>query len=185
MAKILIFRGRKINLRRIRPNDLDNMCRLTNDKKVSYYLPMMPFPYGEADGRKYINSAIRNFRNRTGYSFAIASKEDDPLMGVISLSNINRADQNGEIGYWVARKYWNRGILTDALPLILDFSFRQMKLHRVYAIIHERNEASVRLMERAGFVREATWREGSFLGRRWSDVYAYGILKREFLKRAE
>lgn len=49
MAKTLIFRGRKINLRRIRPNDLDNMCRLTNDKKVSYYLPMMPFPYGEAD----------------------------------------------------------------------------------------------------------------------------------------
>ena len=55
-----------------------------------------------------------------------------------------------------------------------------MKLHRIYAVVLSENTPSVKLLEKMGFTREGSWREGSRVGRRFVDVYAYGMLKREF-----
>jgi RimJ/RimL family protein N-acetyltransferase len=102
------------------------------------------------------------------------------VVGVVNLFNINRDDHNAEVGYWLGKRHWGRGLATEALGLVLRFAFREMKLHRVYAVTHSTNSASISLLDRYGFTREARWREGSFLGRRWADVYAYGLLAREW-----
>jgi ribosomal-protein-alanine N-acetyltransferase len=70
--------------------------------------------------------------------------------------------------------------MTNALDLIMQFAFGKLQLHRVYAIVHSRNTASIKVLERAGFVREGTWRETTLTDDRWHDVYAYGIIDHEF-----
>ena len=68
----------------------------------------------------------------------------------------------------------------EALSLILSFAFKELGLRRIYAIVHEKNTGSVKLLEKTGFTHEGTWRKASRMGRRWYDVYAFGILKNEY-----
>jgi RimJ/RimL family protein N-acetyltransferase len=55
-----------------------------------------------------------------------------------------------------------------------------MDFHRLYAVVHDANTGSMRLMEKCGFVREGTWREASQMDGEYGDVHAYGILRREW-----
>ncbi|MEE9553374.1 MAG: GNAT family protein, partial [candidate division Zixibacteria bacterium] len=83
----------------------------------------------------------------------------------------------------VAGPFQGRGYASEAIRLILGFAFKELRLVRVYAGVHQRNAPSVKALEKTGFTREGCWRKASFLGRRWSDVYAYGILKEEYHER--
>jgi RimJ/RimL family protein N-acetyltransferase len=143
-------------------------------------MPNLPYPFTLDHARKLLNSSNRNFRKGTAFRFGIVPADTAEVVGVINLFNINRDDHNAEVGYWLGKRHWGRGLATEALGLVLRFAFREMKLHRVYAVTHSTNSPSISLLERYGFTREARWREGSFLGRRWADVYAYGLLTREW-----
>ena len=177
---IQTLRGRGINLRRLRRSDAGSIQKYANDPAVARFLPLLPHPYGMSDAREWINLTHRTFRDNTAYHFGIENGESGEIIGMMSLRNINRNDLNAEVGYFVARKFWGRGIATEALRLILRFSFEQVGLYRVYAVVHDENIGSVRILEKLGFTREGVWRKASRMGKRWHDVYAYGILKDEF-----
>ena len=98
---------------------------------------------------------------------------------MVGLRNLNYADRNAEVGYWVSRKYWGMGLATEAVYLMLWLAFSRLGFRRVYAVVHADNVASYRVLEKNCFSREAIWRKASFLGRRWRDVYGYGILVEE------
>jgi len=177
---IQTLRGSRIDLRRLRRSDAGSIQKYANDPAVARFLPLLPHPYGMNDAREWINLTHRTSRNNSAYHFGIENSESSEIIGMMSLRNINRTDLNAEVGYWVARKFWGRGIATEALRLILRFSFEQVGLHRVYAVVLEKNIGSVSILEKLGFTREGVWRKASRMGKRWHDVYAYGILKDEF-----
>ncbi len=172
--------GAQISLRSFRPVDRPYIQEYLGDGKVSRYLPKVPHPYSEADARAWLNVARREARKDLGYHFAIQHRQHQHLIGGIGLRSINRTDRNAEVGYWLARPYWRTGCSSEALRMILRFAFSDQKLHRVYAVVLSSNVASVGLLETVGFVRESVMREACRMNRRWQDVYAYGILDREF-----
>jgi RimJ/RimL family protein N-acetyltransferase len=97
------------------------------------------------------------------------------LVGAISL-RIELPQRRAELGYWVGVPYWGRGFATEAARAMIEFGFRRLSLHRIYAHHFVRNPASGRVMEKAGMQHEGTLR-GHFF--RWGapeDVAVWGIL---------
>lgn len=65
--------------------------------------------------------------------------------------NIAMGEHDGEVGYWIARPYWNKGICTEALQLVTDYCFNVKKLHTLWGSYFADNPASGRVMEKCGF----------------------------------
>jgi RimJ/RimL family protein N-acetyltransferase len=161
-------------------SDEISLQRYANDPAVAYFLSRMPSPHTPADSRQWIGKTARMARDKSGYYFAIATRENDEVIGVIGLRNLKLTDKKAELTYWLGRKFWGRGLMSEAVSLMLKYAFGKLGLRRVHAMVHERNTGSIKVLEKAGFTREAVYRKASFKGRRWADIYGYGMLKEEF-----
>ena len=112
--------------------------------------------------------------------YTIADKETDDAAGMIGLFRIERQHKRAEIGYWLDKPYWGRGIVTEAVMKLLDVGFRNLKLHRVYAPVFHPNKASMKVLTKCGFTHEGFFRHSYFRRGRWMDEHWFSILKEEF-----
>ena len=174
------LQGRLILLRGLRKSDAASIQRNANNKRVARNLPLLPSPYSMKDALRWVGVTQRQARTAKGYDFGIVEKEHGCAVGCIGLKNINLHDKNAEVGYWLGERYWGRGYVTEALGLMVRFVFKELRLRRVYAIVHASNQGSIKVLERSGFKREGSFRKACLMGGRWTDVYAYGLLKEEF-----
>jgi ribosomal-protein-alanine N-acetyltransferase len=83
------------------------------------------------------------------------------------------------VGYELAREAWGQGYMRETLLAVLGFGFVQMQLNRVEAQVHPDNVASLKLVERLGFVREGLLREAGWWGGQAQDLVQFSLLRRE------
>lgn len=74
------------------------------------------------------------------------------MYGGIGLEKIE--GHKAEIGYWLAEKYWGKGVMTAAVEVVTKYSFEKLGLRRIYARVFHFNKASIRVLEKAGFEKE-------------------------------
>jgi len=114
--------------------------------------------------------------------WAIRKLEDDAIIGFIALFNLYK--QHGDTLVAIAvgeRQYWSHGYGTDAMRVMLRYSFLELNLRRVGLIVFEYNPRAIRSYEKAGFVHEGRVRGAMQRdGRRW-DCLNMGILREEWL----
>ena len=104
--------------------------------------------------------------------------EDGTLAGGIALGNIRRGvAQNGQIGYWMGAEHAGKGLMDEALELIVPHAFSTLGLHRLEAACIPGNTRSMRLLEKAGFEREGLMRSYLKIGGRWQDHYLYARIR--------
>lgn len=87
--------------------------------------------------------------------------------------------REGEIAYALAKKFWNRGYMTEAANAIVAFGFEKLGLHRIYATCDPANTASVRVMEKISMKREGHLRAHRFAKGNWRDSLLYAVLNNE------
>ncbi|MDX1481562.1 MAG: GNAT family protein, partial [Woeseiaceae bacterium] len=122
------------------------------------------------------------YQDGSGAVFAIVRREDEQLVGAISLK-IDAEFDKAELGYWVGTPFWNSGYATEAATAMLDYGFRDRKLNRIAAKHLARNPASGRVMQKAGMQLEGTARQDTKKWGRYEDLVSYGILREEWLRR--
>lgn len=120
------------------------------------------------------------------YHFAIRAREDDRLIGKATIQWIEWSNGNGFLRLGIgAAEDRRKGYGTKALKMLLRFAFAELNLYRVTAIVPEYNEGAVALLKRAGFTEEVRRRKALDRdGRRW-DFLTFGLLKEEWLERAQ
>jgi len=175
-----VLKGNLISLRPFRRSDAASLQHHADDLEVTRYLPLMPHPYGPEDARQWINFAQHSARRDSAYFFGMEHAVHGEIVGGIGLKEFFCQDNTAEIGYWLASSYWGQGIATEAVRLIMGFSFNGLKLHRLYAMTHEKNVGSSRVLEKNGFVREGTMRKAGNIDGQWQDLYTYGLLREEY-----
>jgi [ribosomal protein S5]-alanine N-acetyltransferase len=177
LSEFPTFRSKLVRLRQLRYNDAQTMPRLVTVHVVRY-LVHMPYPYGTEDARRFINKSRRNFRLKKELNFAIDLIENGNLVGVISLQKIDKVNKSCQIGYWIAKKYCNMGIATESINLVINYAFRVLRLHKVYANVLATNRASIRVLEKNGLKREGTLRDSIYKYDKFFDVVLYYRLNR-------
>lgn len=101
---------------------------------------------------------------------------DGEPVGTVGLDGIDRRAGVAEIGYLVVPSHWGNGYATAAVELLAGYAFDELRLNRVQAHVYEFNEASKRVLEKAGFEAEGVKREGDFVAGAHVDVHWYGLL---------
>jgi ribosomal-protein-alanine N-acetyltransferase len=126
------------------------------DPEVTRYLAFRPHR-GLKDAVEAVGRFLEGWRAGKSYCWLIFRREGEELIGAIAA----REDQGINLGYLVARPYWRRGFMSEALSAIVDWAFAQPNVFRVWAVCDVDNEASARLLERNGFNQEGVLRKWS------------------------
>jgi len=106
----------------------------------------------EAVTREYLAEWIELYKKLNYYHWAITDKETGEVIGSVSVSNIKNKKKYCEVGYTIARKYWNLGIATEVLKCLIDYLTNTIGFTNIRALHDVRNRASGRVMEKAGMV---------------------------------
>jgi [ribosomal protein S5]-alanine N-acetyltransferase len=110
----------------------------------------------------------------------IARKDERAVMGTCTLFDINRSSRRAELGFVLGSPAWGQGYMTEALVAFLNHGFRDLDLNRVEADTDPRNLASIKTLERLGFVREGLLRERWITSGQKSDAALYGLLESDW-----
>ncbi len=117
-----------------------------------------PHPYTRADAERWVayNETLAPIVN-----FAIDCEgRAVGGAGLVIGGDVHR--RTAEIGYWIGRSWWGRGLATAAVCALTELAFGELQLVRVFAGVFAHNTASVRVLEKAGFEREGLMRGWAF-----------------------
>lgn len=130
--------------------------------------------------RSRVARYAEDWRSDQAYNFFVFS-HDDALVGGIGLSNVRRGvSETASLGYWVGEPFARQGFMTAALPLVLDFSFDRLRLHRVEAACLPTNLPSRALLTRVGFQQEGYARQYLCIAGKWQDHLLFAILREDW-----
>ena len=112
-----------------------------------------------------------------GYAFYIFRRDDDALVGGVTLSNVRRGvTQSCSLGYWVGERHARNGFMRDSLNALVPFIFNEMGLHRIEAACIPTNTASHSLLRKIGFTHEGYARRYLCINGVWQDHLLFAIL---------
>ena len=120
-------------------------------------------------------------RDRREYNFGIFDAVTSRLIGHISLYSIKRLPfSSGFIGYSIDEREIGRGLATEVVRLVTKFAFEKVALHRVEAYVSPRNNGSVRVLEKSGYIREGLLRKLLYINGVWEDHFMYAAIEDEY-----
>ena len=145
-------------LRPLLPTDAPALARHANDRGVWQNLrDRFPHPYGVADAEAFI-AHVGSASVQTVFGIDV----DGEIIGTIGLvPGDDIARRTAEVGYWIGRAFWGRGIVVEALRATTTYAFDTLDLARVFAVPFATSAQSVRVLEKAGYVREGTMRHSA------------------------
>ena len=170
--KIRLFKGTDVN-------DLYEYC---SDEEVGKYISFPKYNSIE-DAEKRIEKCLKRYEIiEKPIPWGIEYKEDKKLVGSIDFLTWDIENNIAEIGYVLNSKYWNKGIMTEALEAVIKFGFEKMDLNRIEICCDERNLASAKVMEKNGLKLEGVLRAKKFVKGEYINLKVYSILKNEYNK---
>jgi len=157
-------------VRTYRVSDAESLATHANNRKVWLNLrDAFPHPYTLDDARAFIHAALAR-TPQTHFAIAV----DGQAVGGIGFrlhEDVERV--SAEIGYWLGEPFWGRGIVTEALIAVTAHAVRAHGLTRVFAVPFAWNPASLRVLEKAGYVREGVMRRSAIKDGRVIDQILY------------
>jgi ribosomal-protein-alanine N-acetyltransferase len=163
----------KCKVRSWHPNDLASIVRHANNRKVWVNLrDRFPYPYTKADAENWIQSAL-SARPETSFAIDI-SEEAVGGIGLELRTDVER--HSAEVGYWLGEQFWGQGICTSALKAVTVYAIEAYHLNRIFAVPFSENLASMRVLEKAGYIRECFMRRSAFKDGRFVDQVLYALV---------
>ncbi|MCP4329007.1 MAG: GNAT family N-acetyltransferase [Alphaproteobacteria bacterium] len=179
--------GDGVYLRHPRDSDWSAWAEVRAESR-DFLQPWEPTWPRDALTRSAYRLRLRQFeaerREGTGHAFFIFRRDDEALVGGITLSNIRRGvAQAGTIGYWISRRHARRGYMTAALHCLAKYAFGQLNLHRIEAACQPDNGASRELLRKFDFDEEGRARLYLLINGSWSDHLLFGLVREDYLAR--
>ena len=166
-----------MELRPWRLSDAESLAHYANDPDVSLNLrDRFPYPYALSDAESYIRDCIEKEETQLCRAIVIDG-EAVGSVGAFPKTDICR--RTAELGDWLAKPFWGRGVMTAAVGEICREAFRRFDIVRIEAAINARNIGSRRVVEKNGFtlegiLRQSVWKRGEIL-----DACMYSLLREE------
>lgn len=169
--------GNRIYLKEMDEDDAIKLYEYSKEPKLNEFSG--PYKASESIERavEYIKDSKKNISEKKSYILGIYEKNTNEFVGTIGFFDLDNENKNGEIGFWVAKIYWNKGYMTEAIKIMTNYIFKELKYHRIFAHFHELNKAVSRIMGKAGYEKEGELKEAlkSKEGKYYNDII-YGIV---------
>jgi len=161
----------RLRLRAPLPEDAESLLSILGDPEVTRY-HNMPTLTTAADARAALERLQERFVGRDAIRWAIELDGRREMIGTIGLLRFDFEHRRAELGYEIARRWWGQGLAREAASAVIRYGFSVLGLHRIEAGVLPGNRASVRVLEKIGFIEEGARRDylytkGSFHTFRW------------------
>ena len=156
-----------------RLEDADALVRHANNRKIWLNLrDRFPYPYSRRDAETYLKHVVM-MQPEINFAIDLAGEAVGGL-GFVPGTDVER--HSAEVGYWLGESVWGRGIATAALNGSTSYAIAAYGLWRVFAVPFSENAASIRVLEKAGFVREGLMRRSAVKDGRILDQVLYAFI---------
>jgi ribosomal-protein-alanine N-acetyltransferase len=174
-----VLETQRLLLRETSPADAPVLFAIHSDADAMRWFGTEPLPDEQAAQKVIEGWATARTLANPGIRWGIERRDDGRLIGTCGMFRWNRHWRACMVGYELAREAWGQGYMRETLLAVLGFGFVQMQLNRVEAQVHPDNVASLKLVERLGFVREGLLREAGWWGGQAQDLVQFSLLRRE------
>ena len=169
--------GTRCVLRPWRMGDAAPLARHANNINVARQLrDRFPHPYTTADARQVIQS-VAGARPATSFAIVVSN---EPVGGIGFSPGADVERYSAEVGYWLAESHWGRGIVPEAIQLLSEYAFTTCNMLRLFALPFADNAQSIRVLEKAGYAREAVLRSSSVKDRKIRDQALYVLINEKW-----
>ena len=185
------LRTERLFLRRITKRDRSSIFEIFSDDETLRYYDIDPFQKKqEAD--ELIAFFAERERRGVGIRWAIAlpgrgessassTSKNSKLIGTCGFNRFERSEaRRGIVGYDLAKEYWGRGYVPEAMQAVVRYGFENLELNRIEAYVEPGNRASVRVLEKLGFTCEGLLRQFAFYRRAVRDQLCFSLLSSEW-----
>ena len=170
------LRGTGFILRRWREGDEESLQKHANNPNITPFLmDRFPYPYTMQDAVSWI-TFMQLQQQLTNFAI-IVNGEACGGIAITLMNDVNR--KTAEIGYWLGEPFWNQGIITEAVKILTDYTFQNSDIIRLQAGVFSKNTPSMRVLEKAGYVKEGILRNAVIKNSEVMDKHLYAILKPE------
>ena len=170
-----VINSKRLLLRQVDKSDVNEIFFLRSDERVMRYLDKAPAESLD-DAYEFIKKISELENSTEAVTWAIALTGNSKLIGTICLWNIQKEHYRAEIGYNLHPDYWGKGIMNEAVLEVINYGFNVMKLHSIEANVNPGNAASIKLLERNNFTREAYFKENYYYNGKFLDSAIYSLL---------
>lgn len=177
-----VLETERLILRRVRNSDRQEMFEIRSNRETMQYIPR-PLANTVEDAEKVIDMINGFVERNERINWAITEKGVDKMMGVIGYVRMNEDAHRSEVGYVMHHAYLRKGFAAEALEAVIKYGFEVMNLHSIEAIIRPDNNASINLVERFGFVREALFKDYVFHQKQYFDEAVYSLIDPSYNKK--
>lgn len=165
----------RLTLRPVTHEDNEEVFFLRSDREVMKYLGQ-PLAASTQEIIAYIDNLIDKTNTNEGIAWAITIRNDTKLIGIIAFRKFQKEHYRGELGYGLHPDWQNKGIMHEAMGAVLDYGFTTIRLHSVEANVDKENIASIRLLEKNNFTKEAHFKENYYFEGRFIDSVIYSLI---------
>lgn len=173
-----IFVNDDIHLTPYRLSDKAALVEYIDDEEIHRNTLAIPYPYTERDADEWLELTQQEFEKYRLHANWVIRNRKGKLIGCIGRQMLyGKTGHTDEVGYWLARPYWGKGIMTEVVKVFCDYWFEKGPLIRFTAAVFAYNRASARVLEKAGFEREGYLKKHYYKNGEYLDGILYAKLK--------
>lgn len=164
----------EFSLRTLGLKDAKSLVKHADNYKIARNLTnRFPHPYTIENAHDFISFANKD-------SHCIMGIDVGEIIGAIGIHPQSDVQlYNAELGYWLSEDYWGKGIISQAIPMMVKIGFERFEIDRIFARPFGSNDASKRVLEKSGFKLEAHLKSTFFKFGEYEDEFIYGIRRNE------
>jgi [ribosomal protein S5]-alanine N-acetyltransferase len=176
-----ILETKRLKLIEITHQHVDYLYEILSLEEVTRYYGTNRFTL-PVEASRLIDMFHKNLLDKRGIRWGIKVKENQKIIGTVGLNGLQLKNKRAEIGYELHPDYWRMGLSSEAIKEVIRFSFTQLDLYRIGAVVYPENEASINLLLNLSFTKEGLLRGYINQNEQFHDTYVLSLLKPEWIK---
>jgi RimJ/RimL family protein N-acetyltransferase len=168
----------QVRLSEFQASDKDALIAHLNDRDIYDRTLRIPFPYTDADADEWLALVAKVTRQQGRPVHWTIRSADDALIGGCGFDGLQVGKSHrAEVGYWLARPLWGRGIMTAVVQRVCRHAFEEFGLAKITAHVFSHNPASARVLEKCGFQQEGLLRKHFLKDGQFFDARLFALLR--------
>lgn len=166
----------RLILRNFTKDDAHDILEFRGNPVTMQYIPR-PVANSLEDVYPVIDMLTSFNANNEKLNWAVVDKETNKVIGIFGYVRFNQESYRAEVGYTLHEDYHGTGIASEALKVVLEYGLKHMGVHAIEAVIRTENIASMKLVEKANFTKNGTFKDYIFFDGQFYDAVIYSLIK--------
>ena len=152
-----IIKTKRLLLRKFIASDLENVYKGLSDPEIIKYYGVSYKTLEDTEAQMQFFVDLE--KEGTGIWWAVCSLDNKTFYGAGGLNSLNKVHKKAEIGFWLLTEFWGQGIMTEVMPIICNYGFDNLELHRIEGLVETDNLNCKNVMKKLDFKLEGTMKD--------------------------